>query len=124
MKAFKPAISFISATGFPAKKSLYNFLPSESYAQPRILSLDKNPTSITKFSGSILVLNCDAIGNPFPNITWTKDQKQVSSERVHGSNWSFMKSDLTSADSGDYTCSVCNVKGCVAKSFKVKVSGK
>ncbi|KAL0269848.1 UNVERIFIED_CONTAM: hypothetical protein PYX00_007446 [Menopon gallinae] len=107
-----------SMSDFPTKKT--SFL-SESYIKPRLLSLDKKPKTITKFSGSLLVLNCDATGNPWPNITWTKDQKEVRSERVHGSNWSFLKSDITGADSGEYTCTVCNVEGCVANSFNVKI---
>ena len=64
-------------------------------------------------------------GNPEPNITWTKDGATPS--RVLGSvrygRWSLILEDLVVSDSGNYSCIVCNLCGCISFTFKVDIVG-
>jgi hypothetical protein len=60
-------------------------------------------------------------GNPEPNITWTKDKNILSSLRY--GQWSLKMEDITVHDSGNYTCFICNLVGCINFTFEVDIIG-
>lgn len=49
-----------------------------------------------------LVLVCEAHGNPLPSYTWYHNGKNISLTSVYN------KSNITTQDSGSYTCMVTN----------------
>lgn len=65
-------------------------------------------------------------GNPSPNITWYRDNNvpQRKLGAVHYRQWSITLEDVIPSDSGNYTCVVCNVYGCINYTFKVIIQGK
>lgn len=65
-------------------------------------------------------------GFPLPNITWTKDSNEIL--RSHGQaviyrKWAINIGNLTLEDSGAYTCTVCNLHGCVNHTTQLRVQG-
>ncbi|XP_078131926.1 vascular cell adhesion protein 1-like isoform X1 [Sander vitreus] len=72
---------------------------------------------ITVAEGNSLQLNCSAVGNPSPLYTWKSP--------IHSySNGSVLTIDsVTSADKGQYTCSVSNHVGTATVTFNVDVEG-
>ncbi|XP_049547802.1 fibroblast growth factor receptor homolog 1-like isoform X1 [Anopheles darlingi] len=81
---------------------------------------------VPKPSGSFVRLRCPAEGYPKPNITWTKDGRDI--ERSMGQakkvNWAIVLEDLVPDDSGFYTCHVCNRVGCVNYTTKLEVNDR
>ncbi|KAJ9581128.1 hypothetical protein L9F63_023694, partial [Diploptera punctata] len=79
--------------------------------------------AVAKPAGNMLRLKCPAEGNPEPNITWTKDGETPHREFgiVRYARWALAMEDLVVADSGNYTCLVCNIHGCINFTFKVDV---
>uniref|UniRef100_A0A182F986 receptor protein-tyrosine kinase n=1 Tax=Anopheles albimanus TaxID=7167 RepID=A0A182F986_ANOAL len=81
---------------------------------------------VPKPSGSFVRLRCPAEGYPKPNITWTKDGRDI--ERSMGQakkvNWAIVLEDLVPDDSGFYTCHVCNRVGCVNFTTKLEVNDR
>ncbi|XP_033207757.1 fibroblast growth factor receptor 3-like isoform X3 [Belonocnema kinseyi] len=73
---------------------------------------------VIKSAGSTLKLKCPAGGNPRPNITWTKNNEELSRNR-----WSLKFEHLALEDTGNYTCRVCNHLRCISHTFKVDVVG-
>lgn len=65
------------------------------------------------------------LGKPEPNITWTKDGGEIN--RIVGKvlfqKWAIVLEDLTPRDSGTYTCTVCNINGCIEHKTTLKVQG-
>jgi len=49
-----------------------------------------------------LILKCEAHGDPFPSYIWQHNGKNISNSSV------YIKSDITTEDSGSYTCEVTN----------------
>lgn len=74
---------------------------------------------VVKSAGSMLKLKCPAGGNPRPNITWTKNNEELSRNR-----WSLKFEHLALEDTGNYTCRVCNHLRCISHTFKVDVVGE
>ncbi|CAB3373127.1 Hypothetical predicted protein [Cloeon dipterum] len=76
-----------------------------------------------KPAGNTLRLNCKGEGNPTPNITWYKDG--AVPERALGGiqygQWTMKLQDLITADSGNYTCVLCNQLGCINYTFRLDV---
>lgn len=72
-------------------------------------------------------MKCPAAGNPIPNITWSKNDKHPILRHlgaIKTSRWQIMLEDLVTSDSGNYTCLVCNTKGCITFTYKLEVLGK
>lgn len=65
-------------------------------------------------------------GNPTPNITWTKDGSPISRSmgQVTYRKWGIILEDLVPKDSGQYTCTLCNIHGCINFTAKLDVKGK
>ncbi|KAM3622684.1 uncharacterized protein V6R79_001896 [Siganus canaliculatus] len=80
----------------------------------RILS---GSETITVTEGSPLQLDCSAVGNPAPTVTWTLPSGE---RRVHEDGVLVLNS-TTSEDGGQYTCSVLNALGSVSRLFSVHV---
>lgn len=78
---------------------------------------------VAKPAGNMLRLKCPAEGNPEPNITWTKDGATPSRMlgSVRNGRWSLILEDLVVSDSGNYSCIVCNLCGCINFTFKVDI---
>jgi len=49
-----------------------------------------------------LTLKCEAHGDPLPSYTWQHNGGNISNSSV------YIKSDVTTEDSGSYTCVVTN----------------
>ena len=64
-------------------------------------------------------------GNPEPNITWTKDGATPGRllGNVRYGRWSLILEDLVVSDSGNYSCIVCNLCGCINFTSKVDIIG-
>lgn len=81
---------------------------------------------VVKPAGNMLRLRCPSFGNPWPNITWLKNNEEP--KRTLGSvivsKWTFRLEDLVPEDSGNYTCVVCNYLGCINRTFKVEIVGE
>ncbi|XP_055299555.1 fibroblast growth factor receptor homolog 1-like isoform X3 [Sitodiplosis mosellana] len=78
---------------------------------------------IPKLSGDMAKIPCRAAGTPAPNITWTKDSNQLTrtNGRVQFRKWVIILEDLTPKDTGNYTCKVCNIHGCIEYSTRIEV---
>ncbi|KAK7574167.1 hypothetical protein V9T40_011358 [Parthenolecanium corni] len=76
---------------------------------------------IAKPARTNVVLKCLATGNPKPNITWYKDGFPLT--RLHGTvefkKWTLEILNCTTSDAGNYTCVICNIHGCIEKTYKV-----
>lgn len=95
----------------------------------RLPSFNKNvemPNVVVKPAGNMLRLRCPSFGNPRPNITWYKNNEEP--KRTLGTvvitKWTFRLEDLVPEDSGNYTCVVCNILGCINWTFKVEIVGE
>jgi len=73
-----------------------------------VFSLPKfiiRPThSVSKISGSDLSLNCSAIGDPTPTISWKRSKGVWVEERMKVSRGTLKISTLSEGDSGIYIC--------------------
>jgi len=67
------------------------------------------------------------IGNPLPNITWYKD-RVTPFKRQWGfiiyTKWAIILPNLTTEDSGTYTCKMVNKNGIIDFTYKVIVEGE
>jgi len=69
-----------------------------------------------------------SIGNPLPYIIWYKDRvaplRRQSGGNITYTQWAIILNNLTTEDSGNYTCKVVNEKGIIFFTYKVEVKGK
>lgn len=87
---------------------------------------DEMHVSVVKPAGNMLRLRCPSVGNPHPNITWTKNNEEPKRElgTLIRSKWTLRLEDVVPKDSGNYTCIVCNYLGCINHTFKVDIIGE
>uniref|UniRef100_UPI0037E9621D intercellular adhesion molecule 1-like isoform X1 n=1 Tax=Semicossyphus pulcher TaxID=241346 RepID=UPI0037E9621D len=78
-----------------------------------------HPHPITITEGNTLQLNCTAVGNPPPTYTWKYPFANDSLLR----NSVLTINSVTSADQGQYTCSVSNKVATITVQFNVVVQG-
>ncbi|XP_038568796.1 vascular cell adhesion protein 1-like [Micropterus salmoides] len=78
-----------------------------------------HPDPVITLEGNPLQLNCSAVGNPSPLYTWTFP---LASTPVSGRTLLTINS-VTTADEGQYTCSVSNDVGSLKVKFEVVVQG-
>lgn len=82
---------------------------------------------VYKPSGNIFRMRCAANGFPEPNVTWSKNNQPIvgrSSGKVKTNKWSITLEELIPADSGNYSCKVCNEVGCIDFTTRLEVQGK
>lgn len=103
-----------------------SFNSTESRTKPKFTKPDQMHKICVKPAGNMIKLKCPAEGNPFPNITWTKDGLPPTRHlgTIRYSRWSIVLEDLVTDDAGNYTCIVCNTEGCIDFTFNVDVMGK
>lgn len=65
------------------------------------------------------------VGTPEPTIEWTKDGEKINRRigEVHYRKWAIILEDLVPADSGHYTCRVCNIHKCISYTTRLEVKG-
>ena len=84
-------------------------------------------TSVTVLESSVVTLNCNADGHPFPTITWSRNWKPLA-----GDHNIVMDEDMQSVtirnvkpdDEGEYSCSATNVLGRETRNSTLSVIGK
>lgn len=107
-------------------------LPPTGYLNPNVSEEAPRFTkrlipTLVKPAGNMVRMKCLASGNPVPNITWYKNDKTPVERNlgsIKTSRWQIMLEDLVTTDSGNYTCVVCNIKGCINFTYKLEVIGK
>ena len=62
------------------------------------------PHSVSKISGGDLSLNCSAVGEPTPTISWERSEGDWVEERMKVSRGTLKISVLSEDDSGIYIC--------------------
>ena len=91
-------------------------------------ALIKSFSDQTVLVNSLVLLDCEASGNPSPVITWLKDGQPLvfAPPRVeYLSNQGKLRiSSVTVNDEGRYTCSATNVKGSVTVFANLTVQGE
>ncbi|XP_037030854.1 fibroblast growth factor receptor homolog 1 isoform X5 [Bradysia coprophila] len=87
----------------------------EEDGPPRFINPERFTRLYAKLSGNMIRMKCPATGTPMPNITWTKDSQPIVRNMgvLSVGKWSIVLEDLVPKDSGNYTCTVCNYKGCI-----------
>lgn len=94
---------------------------------PRFKNPKKMKTVYTRPSGSSLTFNCQAQGNPDPNITWYRNGSDKW-ERNYGTfrtgRWQLNMEDLVPEDSGQYECRICNELGCIQNLMYLTVTDR
>lgn len=98
----------------------------EEDGPPRFIRLERFNRLYAKPSGNMIRMKCPAEGTPMPNITWTKDNQPVvrSMGVVSLRKWGIVLEELVPKDSGNYTCTICNYKGCINFTTILRVKGK
>lgn len=93
---------------------------------PRFVKFENFNRLSAKPSGNMVRLKCPAVGNPKPNITWTKNDRPISRSMgtVKSQKFAIVLEDLVPKDSGNYTCNVCNTHGCINYTIKLDVNGE
>lgn len=66
--------------------------------------------------GENLELKCEALGNPLPNIQWTKDNNNTGDGNI------FKIKNISFADAGTYVCVAENSQATAEKHFRVEVN--
>lgn len=94
---------------------------------PHFKKIEYDPKPIVSLHHSI-DLNCEMVGVPEAEVTWTKNDVIVSNSQkgVHlASNGQTLRiSDARSSDSGEYKCTGRNLHGQISREFNVAVDGK
>ncbi|KAL7017811.1 hypothetical protein ACKWTF_010540 [Chironomus riparius] len=89
---------------------------------------DKNAllNIVLRPSGNMIKLRCPAKGNPEPKWEWIKNGVPIERKlgHVQYNKMAITLEDLIPADSGNYTCIVCNKHDCINFTSKVEVSDR
>jgi hypothetical protein len=103
-----------------------SFNETEELRAPTFKRPEKMHKFLVKPAGNMVRLKCQGEGNPMPNITWFKDG--AVPERALGgiqyNQWTMSLQDLVTADSGNYTCVLCNQIDCINYTFRVDIIGE
>ena len=96
--------------------------PGESISAPKIVS---PPVSLVVNETGEASLQCEVEGNPTPEVTWLKrNSSLLATKRIMKLRGSLMIRDVTSHDSGMYTCKARNILGVMSSSATLTVQGK
>lgn len=94
---------------------------------PQFVRFDTFNRLLAKPSGNMVRMKCPAVGTPTPTIKWTKANGQPIKRHMgdfKNQKFAIVLEDLIPADSGNYTCTVCNVHGCISYTMKLEVNGE
>lgn len=94
---------------------------------PKFTKKSQMLPAMVKPAGNMVRMKCPASGNPVPNITWHKNDRTPFNRNlgtIRYSRWQIMLEDLVTSDTGNYTCVVCNIHGCINFTYKLEVLGK
>ena len=95
--------------------------PGKSISAPSIVA---PPMSMVVNESGTASFQCEAEGNPEPEMTWLKQNLSLPAEkRVVPSRGGLMITDVTSQDNGMYTCVARNILGEVKSSATLSVQG-
>uniref|UniRef100_A0A8C6WKR7 Fibroblast growth factor receptor-like 1 n=1 Tax=Neogobius melanostomus TaxID=47308 RepID=A0A8C6WKR7_9GOBI len=98
---------------------------SEKLVHPRFSEPTKmRKRVIARPVGSSVRLKCAASGNPRPEIVWLKDDRPLSEHEVgegRQKKWTLSLRNLSSEQSGRYTCRVSNRAGQINATYKLEV---
>ncbi|RZF43116.1 hypothetical protein LSTR_LSTR001294 [Laodelphax striatellus] len=115
-------LDFDETTG-SERRTVGSLNSTEKLTPPRFTARKQMHRIVAKPAGNMFRLKCPSEGNPYPNITWLKNGHPP--ERTLGNilyrQWSITLEDLVTTDSGNYTCIVCNILGCIDFSFQVDI---
>ncbi|XP_077992832.1 fibroblast growth factor receptor 2-like isoform X2 [Glandiceps talaboti] len=82
-------------------------------------------TLVAQPAGSSVRLRCNADGQPTPNITWFKDNMDMTERRfgykVRHKAWAMVLTDLVPSDNGFYTCVITNQYGSINATYELDV---
>ena len=78
-------------------------------------------TSMTAIEGRNTLLNCAAVGNPAPTVTWLFGTDQLPGVL---SNGSIILSSVQVSNEGNYTCRVTNLLGSTEALLSLMIQGK
>ncbi|KAL9952570.1 hypothetical protein ACROYT_G039840 [Oculina patagonica] len=96
--------------------------PGKSISAPSIVAL---PISLVVNETGAASFQCEAEGNPEPEVTWLKQNSSlVADKRVVPSRGGLMITDVTSHDEGTYTCVARNILGEMTSSATLSVQGE
>ena len=73
-----------------------------------------HPQNVTTTEGGNVTLSCNAIGNPVPTLSWTKDGSPISSNSsvsLSADNKRLTITNVKRNDSGEYRCVTTNSVG-------------
>lgn len=95
--------------------------PGKSISAPVIVS---SPISRVVNETSTASFQCIATGNPTPEVIWLKNNgSHLAGKRIKKSPGGLMIQDVTSQDSGMYTCKASNILGVMTSSATLTVQG-
>ncbi len=96
--------------------------PGKSISAPSIVA---PPMSMVVNETGTASFQCEAEGNPEPQVTWLKQNYSlVADKRVVPSRGGLMITDVTSQDEGMYTCIARNILGVMTSSATLSVQGE
>jgi hypothetical protein len=85
------------------------------------------PEVVYSHLGQTIILNCESVGNPAPNITWYHgNERMMSSGRYEMTRDSseLILNDVKEEDYGKYSCVAENSKAKLAHNFTLSMLGK
>ncbi|XP_070490745.1 fibroblast growth factor receptor homolog 1-like isoform X2 [Chironomus tepperi] len=107
-----------------AKRS--NIEPEDNQTEYAPYFTNKNAllNIVLRPSGNMIKLKCPAKGNPEPKWEWIKNGTPIERKlgHVQYNKMAITLEDLIPADSGNYTCIICNKLDCINFTSKVEVS--
>ena len=96
--------------------------PGESISAPSIVS---PPFSMVVNETGIASLQCEVKGYPTPQVTWLKHNSSLlADKRIVQSRGGLTIKDVTSQDSGLYTCKARNSLGVITSAAALTVQGE
>ena len=80
------------------------------------------PKSMSVVAGDDVLIECQASGDPHPDIVWTREDKDIDISKIkiiHGKG--LRLDNIHPSDEGTYICTAKNIVGVVSSSAKIKV---
>ncbi|XP_061901702.1 vascular endothelial growth factor receptor 3 isoform X2 [Entelurus aequoreus] len=105
------------------KHCLFRYMSVKGLEAPRYKrSLTNQTVNVTES----LRMECEVEGRPLPRLTWFKDNQplhQMSGIQLQDSNRTLSIQRVREEDAGLYTCTACNLRGCVHSTATLRVIG-